>query len=110
MARVRDVGIVGLAHGLRVTVKKVSFYQHAIACVVTFANVGDGFLTLLPYGRSVLRDETGRVYPLISDTASWNNTDRQLFLGVRLAADAQGDRRAVVRLAPDSPIARNVSR
>ena len=56
---------------------------------MTFANAGEGFVTLLPYDRSVLRDETGRVYPLISDTASWNNTDRQLFLGVRLAADAQ---------------------
>jgi hypothetical protein len=97
-ARIKDLGRPWRAFasaasasndGLRVTVKKVSFYQHAIACVVTFANAGDGFLTLLPYGRSVLRDDAGHVYRPIRDTKTWNNTDRQLFLGVRLAANAQ---------------------
>jgi hypothetical protein len=97
-ARIKDLGrpwrafatsVSASSGGLRVTVKKMSFYQHAIACVVTFANVGDGFLTLLPYGRSVLRDDTGHAYRLIRNTASWNDTDRRLFLGVRLAADAQ---------------------
>ena len=77
------------ASGLRVTVKKVSFYQHAIACVVTFANLGAGYVTLLPYGRSALRDDSGHLYRLIRNTASWHRTDRQLFLGVHLAADAQ---------------------
>jgi len=75
--------------GLRVTVKKVSYYEHAIACVVTFANIGPGYLTLLPYGRSVLRDGDGNAYRLIEDARGWNRTDRQLFLGVHLAADAQ---------------------
>jgi hypothetical protein len=97
-ARIKDLGrpwravatsVSASAAGLRVTVKKVSFYQHAIACVVTFANVGDGFLTLLPYGRSVLRDDAGHIYRPIVNTASWNNTDRRLFLGVHLAADEQ---------------------
>ncbi len=57
--------------------------------MVTFANVGHDFLTLLPYGRSVLRDDAGHVYRPIVNTASWNNTDRRLFLGVHLAADEQ---------------------
>jgi hypothetical protein len=96
-ARIKDVGrpwravataTSASAGGLRVTVKKVAFYERAIALVVTFANVGDGFLTLLPYGRSVLRDDTGAVYRLIADPGS-ARTDRRLFLGVHLAADAQ---------------------
>jgi hypothetical protein len=97
-ARIKDLGrpwravatsTAASSGGLRVTVKKVSFYAHAIACVVTFANVGNGFLTLLPYGRSVLRDDAGNVYHPIVNTATWKDTDRRLFLGVRLAADAQ---------------------
>jgi hypothetical protein len=97
-ARIKDLGrpwrAVALSAsatsgGLRVTVKKVSFYAHAVACVVTFANVGNGFLTVLPYGRSVLRDDAGHIYQPIVNTTSWNNTDRRLFLGVHLAADEQ---------------------
>jgi hypothetical protein len=97
-ARIKDLGrpwravastASATSSGLRITVKKVSFYQHAIACVVTFANLGNGFLTLLPYGRSVLRDDAGNVYRPIVNTTSWARTDRQLFLGVRLAANAQ---------------------
>jgi hypothetical protein len=97
-ARIKDLGrpwrafatsASATSGGLRVTVKKVSFYQHAIACVVTFANLGTGFLTLLPYGRSVLRDDAGRVYRPIVDAKSWRHTDRRLFLGVHLAADEQ---------------------
>jgi hypothetical protein len=97
-ARIKDLGrpwraaamsASATSGGLRVTVKKISFYQHAIACVVTFANVGNGFLTVLPYGRSVLRDDAGHVYRPIVNTTSWNDTDRRLFLGVHLAADEQ---------------------
>ena len=97
-ARIKDLGRPWRAFatsasassgGLRATVKKMSFYAHTIACVVTFANVGDGFLTLLPYGRSVLHDDAGRAYRLIANRTTWNDTDRRLFLGVRLAADAQ---------------------
>jgi hypothetical protein len=97
-ARIKDLGrpwraiataTSATSGGLRVTVKKVSFYAHAIACVVTFANVGTGFLTLLPYGRSVLRDDGGHIYRPIVNTASWNKTDRRLFLGLHLAADEQ---------------------
>lgn len=97
-ARIKDLGrpwrayaaaATASSNGLRVTVKKVSFYARAIACVVTFANVGNGFLTLLPYGRSVLRDDAGHVYRPIVNTSSWIETDRRLFLGVHLAANAQ---------------------
>jgi len=97
-ARIKDLGrpwrafatsASASAGGLRITVKKLSFYEHAIACVVTFANLGAGYLTLLPYGRSVLRDDAGHAYPLIRNTTSWERTDRRLFLGLRLAADEQ---------------------
>ena len=96
-ARIKDLGrpwralataASASANGLRVTVKKVSFYEHEVALVVTFANVGDGFITILPYGRSVLRAGDGAIYRPIAD-AGGVHTDRRLFLGVRLAADAQ---------------------
>jgi hypothetical protein len=74
--------------GLRVRVHKISLYPHTISVVVTFANVGDGFLTVLPYGRSVLRDDAGNVYRLI-ETRAKGPVDTRLFLGVHLAADAQ---------------------
>lgn len=73
---------------LRVTVKKVDFYPDRIDVVVTFANVGDGFVTALPYGKSVLRDDRGGVYR-ISATKDWSVTDKQLYQGVRLAPNAQ---------------------
>jgi hypothetical protein len=97
-ARIKDLGrpwrAVALSanaesNGLRVSVKKVSFYARAIACVVTFTNLGNGFLTVLPYGRSVLRDAAGHVYRPIVNTTSWAETDRRLFLGVRLASGAR---------------------
>jgi hypothetical protein len=97
-ARIKDLGRPWRAFatsasassaGLRVTVKKVSFYARAIACVVTFANVGNGFLTVLPYGRSLLRDDAGHVYRPIVNAATWYRTDRRLFLGLHLAADEQ---------------------
>jgi hypothetical protein len=96
-AHVKDVGRPWFAYasnavanerGLRVRVHKVSFYARAVAVVVTFANVGDGYLTLLPYGRSVLRDGAGNVYRPIAER-NGAQTDRRLFLGVRLPADAQ---------------------
>ena len=52
--------------GLRVTVKKVDFYPDRVDVVVTFANLGDGFVTLLPYAKSVLRDDRGGVYRVLA--------------------------------------------
>jgi hypothetical protein len=74
--------------GTRVTVRKVSFFPRRIEVVVNFMNLGTGFVTFLPYGRSVLKDEAGRVFPVLQ-TKNWNLTDRQLFLGLRLTPRAQ---------------------
>lgn len=76
------------ASGLRVTVKKVEFWPDRITVVMTFANVGDGFVTLLPYGKSVLRDDKGNVYRIIA-TKNWATTDKNLYEGVPLASNAQ---------------------
>ena len=73
--------------GLRVTVKKVDFFPDRIDVVVTFANVGDNFVTLLPYGKSVLRDDRGGAYRILA-TKDWTITDKQLFQGVPLAPNS----------------------
>lgn len=73
---------------VRVTVRKVSFFPRRIELVVNFANLSEAFVTFLPYGRSLLKDENGRVYPVLQ-TKNWRLTDRQLFLGLRLAPRAQ---------------------
>jgi hypothetical protein len=74
--------------GLRVTVKKVDFFPDRIDVVVTFANVGDNFVTLLPYGKSVLRDDRGGVYRILA-TKNWTVTDKPLYQGVPLAPNSQ---------------------
>jgi hypothetical protein len=74
--------------GVRVSVKRVAFYARAIRIVVTMQNDGAGFITLLPYGRSVLRDDAGDIFrPLV--TRDWQITDEQLFLGLRLAPNSR---------------------
>lgn len=74
--------------GLRVTVKKVDFFPGRIDVVVTFANLGDGFVTVLPYNKSVLRDDRGGIYRVLS-TKDWSVTDKHLFEGLPLAPNAQ---------------------
>ena len=74
--------------GLRVTVKKVDFFPDRIDVVVTFANVGENFVTLLPYGKSVLRDDRGGVYRILA-TKNWTITDKPLYQGVPLAPNSQ---------------------
>ena len=76
------------ASGLRVTVKKVDFYPDRIDVVVTFVNLSDNYVTLLPYGKSVLRDDRGGVYRILA-TKNWTVTDKPLFQGVPLAPNAQ---------------------
>jgi hypothetical protein len=73
---------------LRATVRKISFFTGRVELLVTFVNAGEGQVTLLPYGRSVLRDDTGRIYHLI-DTKLSGLTDRTLRLGLPLAASAE---------------------
>ncbi len=73
---------------LRVAVRKVSFFTGRVEFLITFENLGEGDVTLLPYGRSVLRDDGGTVYHLI-ETKLPSLTDRNLRLGLRLASSGQ---------------------
>ena len=76
------------ASGLRVTVKKVDFYPDRIDVVVTFVNVGDNFVTVLPYGKSVLRDDRGGVFRVLANK-DWSITDKRLYQGVPLAPNSR---------------------
>jgi hypothetical protein len=76
------------ASGLRATIKKVDFFPDRIDVVITFTNVGDNFVTLLPYGKSVLRDDRGGVYRILA-TKNWTVTDRRLYEGIRLAPNSR---------------------
>ena len=76
------------ASGVRATVKKVDFFPDRIEVVVTFTNVGDNFVTLLPYGKSVLRDDRGGVYRILA-TKNWTVTDKRLYEGIRLAPSSR---------------------
>ena len=78
----------GTSGGMRVTVKKVAFDEHDVRVVVTMQNDGVGFVTVLPYGRSVLRDDAGAIYRPIA-SRNWTITDHLLFLGLRLAANSR---------------------
>lgn len=74
-------------NGVRLTVRKLSFYLRRIEAVVTYVNHGDGFVTFLSYRRTVLKDDQ-QIYP-IYETRNWLLTDQQLFLGLRLADGAR---------------------
>lgn len=75
-------------NGIRATVRKVSFFTGRVEIVVTFANYGTESVTVLPYGRTVLRDDAGHAYvPLATKLPSL--TDRTLYEGLRLAPSAR---------------------
>jgi hypothetical protein len=74
--------------GIRVTLRKISFFTGRVEIALTIANVGSGFATILPYGRSTLHDETRAPYDLL-ETNQPSLTDRRLRLGLRLASSAQ---------------------
>ncbi|MDQ2858557.1 MAG: hypothetical protein M3R53_07910 [Candidatus Eremiobacteraeota bacterium] len=74
--------------GVRVTLDKLSFFTGRLELVITFSNIGDGIVTLLPYGKSVVRDEAGRTY-LPIESRSNAVTDIALFEGLRLPANAR---------------------
>jgi hypothetical protein len=76
------------ADDVRVSVKKMSFFARRIEAVVSFVNTGPNFVTVLPYGKSILRDAAGSPYRLI-ETRDWSLTDKTLFEGLRLAPDSQ---------------------
>jgi hypothetical protein len=71
-----------------VTVRKVSYYKDRLELVVTFANTGEGLVTVFPYGRSGLHDEQQRPYALVDSSAA-ARIDNELFLGLRLPIGAQ---------------------
>ncbi len=81
-------GMTAESGGLRATVRKVSFFTGRVEFVVTFENRGAETVTLLPYGRSVLRDAAGTVYRPIAARAP-GLTDAQLYLGLRLPSSAR---------------------
>lgn len=81
-------GLAGQSGGVHVAVRKLSFFTGRLEAIVTFANVGSRTVTLLPYGRSAVRDRTGRAYtPLATRLPSL--TDPTLYTGLRLAPDSQ---------------------
>ena len=81
-------GAVAETGGLRATVRTVSFFTGRVEFVVTFENRGARTVTLLPYGRSVLRDAAGAVYHPIATRAS-GLTDAELYLGLRLPSSGR---------------------
>ncbi|MDQ6932423.1 MAG: hypothetical protein M3160_04515 [Candidatus Eremiobacteraeota bacterium] len=74
--------------GASVAVRKVSLFPKYVQLLLTFVNRGDGFLTILPYRKSVLKDDRGSIYRII-EAKDWRITDKQLFLGLRIAGNAQ---------------------
>jgi hypothetical protein len=96
------------ASGLRVTVKKVDFFVDRIALIVTFANLGDDLVTVLPYGKSVLRDDKGGIYRLIA-IKNWAVTDKQLFEGIPLAPNAEYTGAMSFSASRIDPLARTLS-
>jgi hypothetical protein len=77
-----------LTDGIRVTVKKLSFFARRIEAVISVVNESGSFVTFLPYGKSVLRDSNGDVYRPI-EIRDWTLTDKTFFEGLRLAPNAQ---------------------
>ena len=80
-------GSVAQRGGAKVMVRELAFYPRRLEVTLTFENDGNSFVTFLPYGRSVVHDGAATYHPL--RTRDWFLTDRQLFLGLRLAADAR---------------------
>jgi hypothetical protein len=81
-------GMDGSANGIRVVVRKLSFFTARLEMVVTFANAGNTSVTLLPYGRTVLRDDSGKTYPTIASRLP-GLTDKTLYTGLILPPGAQ---------------------
>ena len=76
------------ANGVTATVRKVSFFTGQAEFVITFENRSDTTVTALPYGRTVIRDDSGKVHQPI-ETNIPALTDRELYAGVRIAPGAE---------------------
>ncbi len=76
------------ASGVTVIVRKLSFYTGRIELLMAFQNRGDATVTILPYGRSIVRDDADAVHrPIATKLAGL--TDAELYEGVRLAPGEQ---------------------
>lgn len=75
-------------NGTRAAVREVAFFERRIAVTVTLINTDAGFATFLPYNKTVLTDQSDTVYPIMV-SHDWNTTDKQLFVGMRLAGNAE---------------------
>lgn len=76
------------ANGVTVDVRKISFYTGRVELLLSFENRGTTTVTILPYGRTVVRDDTGGVHQPI-ETKLRQFTDPELYKGVLLAPDAR---------------------
>ncbi len=74
--------------GVSVSVRKVAFYTGRIEVLATFANTSDRTVTILPYGRSLVRDDAGGAHAPIRSKLP-GLTDSALFEGLRLPPSAQ---------------------
>jgi len=85
---IAPAGLSAAVNNVTVTVRKIAFFTGRLEIVVTFANRADHAVTFLPYGRTVLRDDGGKVYlPIESRLPSL--TDKTLFTGLRLPSSGQ---------------------
>lgn len=80
--------VSGSANGVRVIVRRIGVSRKEIVITMTLQNLAPGFATFLPYNKSVLTDDRDDVYRSL-ETRDWRLTDKQLFLGVRLAGNGQ---------------------
>ena len=82
------VGFAGERSGIRATVRKVSFFTGRVELVVNFQNRSSVAVSILPYGRSVLRDEASRPkLPIATNLPAL--TDRTLYIGLRLPSSGE---------------------
>ncbi len=79
--------VSGQAGSVRITVRKLAFFTGRMETTVQFANVGAQTVTILPYGRSVVRDDGKAYVPLATRLPSL--TDPTLYTGLRLAPNAE---------------------
>lgn len=74
-------------NGLRVTVREIAFYERYATVLATFVNLGERGVTILPFGRSALRDGVAVYRVFVTRDAGL--ADPRLVIGVRLAPNAQ---------------------
>ncbi|MBD5604505.1 MAG: hypothetical protein IAI48_05380 [Candidatus Eremiobacteraeota bacterium] len=74
--------------GVRISVRKVSFFTGRVEMVLTFENASAAAVTILPYALSRLIDDRGRSYRPLA-TRSRALTDATLYVGLKLPAGAR---------------------